>query len=459
MKKSLLRKLLMSVGVFLCVGSAIAQTNLVDSQLQNIDQSAVTSGIIYDRVTPLADLCVFNMPTEKPHNIADFRFFKQALFELHKASNYKKLISIDQLEQKLLRYKSEMNVVPIGIINTPFQILNYNPENAKESGLILKDKLFTQVDGKDAFLNGYALVVAPLKNAMQGDQIIYRFSTDLIFNNGDKIQSLTADFGDGTLRKIIENGILIISEVKIENNKRNGDKKLNFSVELSNKFVFKTNSTIYTVQGNVNNKTLNSQPIACASAITGSLNLIENFKTNYVEAVESFQGLNETAALKGQIEARVFYHTNNQNTTKTLLKPIIIVDGFDPSDSRKIEDCDCERVADCQEENKDKATGIYNPNNHKSFVELMTYKNQANNDTNFINDLRNQGYDVIIVNQPNYTTDGVNVDGGADFIERNAYAFVQLVKEVNVKLQANGSNEKLVVMGPSMGGQITRYAL
>ena len=451
----------MSTAAFLCVGSAVAQTNLVDSQLQNIDQSAVTSGIIYDRVTPLADLCVFNMPADKPHNTADFRFFKQALFELHKASNYKKLVSVEQLEQKLLGYKSEMNVVPIGIINTPFQILNYNPENASESGLILKDKLFTQVEGKDSFFNGYALVIAPLKNATQGEQIIYRFSNDLIFNNGDKIQSLTADFGGGQPRKIIENGVLIIKEVVIENKYNEGNKNINFTAESSNKFTFSTNGTIYTIQGNGYNVGLNEQPIECASAITGSLNLIGNFKTNYIEADEGFQGLNESASLKGQIEARVFYHTNNQNTTKTLLKPIIIVDGFDPSDGRKIEDCDCERVADCQEKNKNKITGIYDPDNHKSFVDLMNYYVDDSNtiSTNLIQELRIRGYDVIIVNQPSYTTAGVNVDGGGDFIERNAMAFVQLVKEVNVKLQANGSNEKLVVMGPSMGGQITRYAL
>jgi hypothetical protein len=78
---------------------------------------------------------------------------------------------------------------------------------------------------------------------------------------------------------------------------------------------------------------------------------------------------------------------------------------------------------------------------------------------NFITVLRAKGYDVILVNQPSYSTNGVTVDGGADFIERNAMAFVQLVKEVNTKLQTNGSTEKLVVMGPSMGGQISRYAL
>ena len=172
-----MKKLLILVGAFLCFGITIAQTSPLDRQLQNINQSTVTSGIIYDRSTPLADLCVYNMPADEPHNTADFRFFKQALFELHKASNYGKLVSLEQLKQKVSTY-SEMNVVPIGIINTPFQVLNYNPESPNEGGLILRDSMFTQIPGKAPFLNGYALVVSPLKNVMQGEQIIYKFSQD-----------------------------------------------------------------------------------------------------------------------------------------------------------------------------------------------------------------------------------------------------------------------------------------
>jgi hypothetical protein len=350
-----MKNLLISVGAFLCFGSAAAQTSLLDNQLKNVDQSGVTSGIIYNRATPLADLCVFNMPAEKPHNTADFRFFKQALFELHKASNYSKLVAIDLLERKISTYQ-DMNVVPMGIINTPFQSLNYNPANSNESGLVLKDSLFEQVLGNEPFLNGYALVVSPLKNVMQGEQIIYKFSDDLIFNNGDlTILSLDADFGDGNNIKIIENGVILKSEVVIENNKSNGDKKLNFIVTLSNNFTFYTNATIYTIQGNYAHSGLNAQPSACSSEIPDSNGLIENFKSDYVQATENFQGLNQSVGLKGKIEPRVFYHTNNGSTQKTLLKPIIIVDGFDPSDGRKIDDCDCERDPDCAEANKDKA--------------------------------------------------------------------------------------------------------
>lgn len=453
-----MKNLLILFGTFLCFGSAIAQTSPLDRQLQNVNQSTVTSGIIYNRSTPLADLCVYNMPADEPHNTADFRFFKQALFELHKASNHTKLISVEQLQQRVNAY-SEMNVVPIGIINTPFQVLNYNPENPNEGGLTFRDSLFTQISGKEPFLNGYTLIVSPLKNVMQGEIIIYKFSQDLIFNNGNTpIKSLIADFGDGIPQHIIENGILVNREIIIVNNKSNGDKKLNFTVTLVNDFTFDTNATIYTVQGNYTFNGLNVQPIACSTELQNT-GLVKNFDVDYIQATENFQGLNENVGFKGKIEPRVFYHTNGGNTQELLLKPIIIVDGFDPSDTRRIDDCDCERDPKCQEYYKDKKTGIYNPGNHKSFVELMKYLDGNNEPQNLINVLRTKGYDVIIVNQPSYKVNGVTIDGGADFIERNGKAFVQLIKEVNAKLVVNGSTEKLVVLGPSMGGQITRYAL
>jgi len=62
----------------------------------------------------------------------------------------------------------------------------------------------------------------------------------------------------------------------------------------------------------------------------------------------------------------------------------------------------------------------------------------------------------------NGTTQTINAqgrDGGADYIERNAFLLVKLIQQVNATLAANGVASKIVVVGPSMGGQISRYAL
>ena len=73
--------------------------------------------------------------------------------------------------------------------------------------------------------------------------------------------------------------------------------------------------------------------------------------------------------------------------------------------------------------------------------------------------LRNLGYDVVVVNHPTHWHNGIRIDGGADYIERNALTHVQLYQRLIQRLNQNNSNESLVIVGPSMGGQISRYAL
>ncbi len=147
-----------------------------------------------------------------------------------------------------------------------------------------------------------------------------------------------------------------------------------------------------------------------------------------VENTIPFQGYNETIATKGILEYRTYYNpaTNPEGAVKKIKKEVIILDGFDPGDGRKID-------------------GLY---------DLMYYDPDNNSDTknneNLVEKLRNDyGYDVTLVNFQN----------GADFIERNAMALIALLKRENAKLIANGSNEKITIIGPSMGGLISRYAL
>lgn len=73
-----------------------------------------------------------------------------------------------------------------------------------------------------------------------------------------------------------------------------------------------------------------------------------------------FQGYTENAPVAGKLQFRIFYHTNNGNLQKTLVKPIIISDGFDPGDTRKIQESDY-------------AKGTYTPGISHSIEDLITY--------------------------------------------------------------------------------------
>ncbi|MFM6983169.1 MAG: T9SS type A sorting domain-containing protein, partial [Chitinophagaceae bacterium] len=63
-----------------------------------------------------------------------------------------------------------------------------------------------------------------------------------------------------------------------------------------------------------------------------------------------------------------------------------------------------------------------------------------------ITELRNNGYDLIYLDFHN----------GADFMENNAMLLAELIRRVNF---IKCSNEEIVIIGASMGGQISRFAL
>lgn len=124
-----MKKIFSMLGWAIVVCSANAQTvppaseNLtLDQQLSNINQSTVSSGIIYERVVPIANL--YNYNKTSTFNTANFQYFKQAFKEMREASNHTKFISLDYLKNYVSL--TAPNVVDLGILNTQFHILNYN---------------------------------------------------------------------------------------------------------------------------------------------------------------------------------------------------------------------------------------------------------------------------------------------------------------------------------------------
>ena len=68
------------------------------------------------------------------------------------------------------------------------------------------------------------------------------------------------------------------------------------------------------------------------------------------------------------------------------------------------------------------------------------------NAQNFLEDMRGQGYDLVLL----------NFDNSMDYIQRNALLLVKLIQRVNAE---KAGYSQLVVAGASMGGLVARYAL
>lgn len=145
-----------------------------------------------------------------------------------------------------------------------------------------------------------------------------------------------------------------------------------------------------------------------------------------IDATIPYQGIGEAMPLLGSGEYKIFY----DNIDGELDKPIFFIDGFDPNDSRNIDT-------------------MYN---------LLDFGNSGEN---LADTVRDEGYDLIVLNFPEEyfsPTDGTSViKGGADYIQRNAYILVELINSINELKELDA--EQSVVIGPSMGGLISRYAL
>lgn len=150
-------------------------------------------------------------------------------------------------------------------------------------------------------------------------------------------------------------------------------------------------------------------------------------QTNFTSTITpDLSAYGETSNYPGEGEYQIFLSSDN-----ILDKPIIVVDGFDTGDTRNID-------------------GIYS---------LLDF-DDTNGTQNLADLVRAEGFDVVILNFPVYTraADNITVDGGTDFMERNAMLLVELINIVNTA-KAPNSPEQNVIIGPSMGGLIARYAL
>lgn len=395
----------------------------VDSMLVDIDQTDFTTGILYDRTVPWATLNNFN----ELDNSSNKKHFDQALLEIHNASNQELFINHTQLGS-LTTHDSISNVVDIGILNVTFNTLNYYKDDQSQGGLSKGAINFEKINNdKSAFQEKHVFVLSPLKSYVKGASITFNISEDFIFQSSlnKNINTLMIDFGNQQVHTVIENGVIVLPQLTITYTE-DSDKQLLAQATMTDGTTLTTKGLIYT------------GGFATSPPISNFIENFEGFESNY-----PFTGYEPgDIPITGKLDYRIFYRSSASSPTVT--KPIIIIDGFDPGDKRKILDEDSNLP----------------PQKHQSINEMMQYLDDNGNPRILIKELNTKGYDVIVVNHPNYTSsEGIEVDGGADYIERNALTHVSLYQHINQLLLQNNSQEELIIVGPSMGGQISRYAL
>ncbi len=414
----------------------------------------ITTGILYTKATPFSNLYNFNT-TE--YNTANASLFKQALSELYRSSDKIQFTSVKKLDnlKKSIYFDEKTNAIPlvsIGVLNTSFNFLFYDEENEDNGGLRLVDGIFKPIEGKPSVFTRHISLISPQKELITTTRkgtVRYKINPTIFFDKGKKIKRLTANFGTDSNYTLISDSIVNTDSHFVRYNTF-GDKKLKFTIAYTDNSELITYADITLIKP----KYLLRK--------TKSTNCTKTSLLSYTSTI-SYRAWDELSATSGKLNYKIFFGNNNQTgacNLSRIKKPFIVIDGFDPGDTRRIETEDCRRDPICKKLNAD-ADGNFDATNYKSIVRLIKFGNGPSD--NIVKKLQAKNYDVIIINLPtdraSWDHKKILHDFGADYIERNAMSFVSFIKEVNTKLTQNNSTEKLVVVGPSMGGQITRYAL
>lgn len=363
-----------------------------------LDKSSMETTILYDRAYKVADL------TDTSKKI-DAIYFAQAYSELLQANYSANLPTIEHLrEARLNGFRNHF--IPIGIINTKFDIIAN--EAILDGSLYLdsNQNLRNIPNASGYFETVHRTIASPIVQKVKGLQANFRIQSDLITNTtSETIQSIKINFHDGYGFQTVNMNQNIIVNYTSE-----GEKQLDFEITLNNGQVLSNTAYIVVTPSSADyNATLapgDESPITT------------------IHSTIAYQGYGESQGHIGTGEYKIYY----DNVNGVLDKPIFLIDGFDPGDSRTID-------------------GIYN------------MLNFGNSNENLADLVRNEGFDVVILNFPTYTSssNGTTViDGGADFIQRNAMILVELIETINDLKTGTAQN---VVIGPSMGGLISRYAL
>ncbi|WP_415060857.1 T9SS type A sorting domain-containing protein [Flavobacterium sp.] len=348
------------------------------------------TNILYDQVFELSKI------TKEKKTEISAMYFRQVYHEIQRADYLERLPKYEELKKVADNAFFEKQI-PLSVLLSEVETIK--PE-AFENNSISKNSnnQFIKNSNELEFDVHEITLMAPLVSKSKKQNVEFILKENQIFNTTNRIISnLSIRINESEMWQTIH----INQPFSLHFNSY-GKQPIYFKIAFTDGSTKYINSTI-DILGN----TSENNQSALAQTITATI---------------PFQGFGESQAYLGQGEYEIYL----DNVDQVLDKPIFLLDGFDPGDSRS-------------------ADLIYS---------LLNYGNSGDNLGDIV---RNEGFDIIVLNFPQYSPEeGIIIDGGADFIQRNAMVFVELLNQINAQ---KVGTEKNVVIGPSMGGLISRYAL
>lgn len=394
----------------------------VDDALVNLDKSQIPTGILYDRVFPLARLDIFN---QSAADTSSYQHFLQATQELNTASyRYTGLPTTAALKSRIQAVR-QTAAIPIGILHYEYNLLDTMA--VYDGRLTQSDRLAPLYDvlGRTAspYVSRTTLVASILATDVPQGTSFFTLPTTLrLDNTTDPVTGVDIDFGDGAGLSSRPLGTTFTASFHTL-----GVRFVRFVVHLSSGQQIATAGFVNVVPASSSVASRTASGSGQANRATASVApCIPTIALTNVAAFTDYTGT--TRAGRGDVD----YFFSDCVAQSAVKKPIIVMDGLDFVN---------------------KQTGL-DERNGEAVYSLLGY--EEGGPKNLGEDLRQAGYDVVVLNFPG--------TGGADFIERNAFVLIELIQRTNRTLRQTATSsgqplEKLVIIGPSMGGLISRYAL
>ncbi|MBC7523738.1 MAG: T9SS type A sorting domain-containing protein [Flavobacterium sp.] len=375
-----------------------ALSGFSQDKVYNSLKSKTNTHILYDRVFGLSDATNLNTTSVSTNN------FLQVYHEMQRADFDNRLPVLGTIQEES-NLGFGHNQIPLSILITDFETIKKSEIDSKNVFINAFNQMEIKPNSYPFELHSLNLIGTLLQKS-KNKQVEFILKSNLIFNTTNRVlNTVSISLNDSKNWKTI-----ILDQAFKVNFSKNGTNILNFKITFSNG-EYVTQSNVFEID-NTSLTTVNK------NNSTQSVNVI-----NTITATIPYQGYGETASFLGQGEYQIFPDT----VDGILDKPIFLLDGFDPGDSRNI-------------------------------AAIYSLLNNGTSGGNLGDQLRAQGFDVVVLNFPTYTRPGTTtvIDGGVDYIQRNAMILVELINQINALKIGTTKN---VVIGPSMGGLISRYAL
>ncbi|MGD0711722.1 MAG: T9SS type A sorting domain-containing protein [Bacteroidales bacterium] len=368
----------------------------------HLDTNSIPTKILYNKVISFVNINKFDGIDSI--GIANIGKWRELYFEINKACVTKqKFPDISNTFQKANNMFKQQNVIPIGILNVKYNILD---DSALIKGLVtFQNYRFSDVQGrtKSPYNNKRLFTAASLVN-INSPEANFLISDDYYFSNDTlPVDHFEIDFDDGAGFNVYQKN----QTVRI-NYSTSGQKTIQINT------VFKNNSSLFAAF------TIN---LSCPGVPTPDWgpNDFPNFVPGWTTPIYSYNynyvntnNPNDNGSSIGSAEVTIWYAPGHT----VLTNPLILLDGFDPNVPQyKFSYCD-----------------LYDKLNEQQTIGYLQSGSGC------------YDYDIVVVDW----------DYGADWIQKNALVLVNILQWINANKVGNNPN---ILIGPSMGGIIGRYAL